>query len=324
MSDKVDNSALHWISSHWITILVVIIVFIIITGIIKLFTGSGSPLLDGIDKALGAGSNFVNGLVNGCTPQTDCTPITDATACTTGTNGCAWNPPIETGKTGNCVNTTGKDTGSGSFVSSTCLVGIGAILWLTGTIVVTIFGPLIVSLNNNKNLETNARISNKSKTDVLADVKKDAVQIGEEAKTSLGEITDERLNDIGSKAASVSSRNKAQVAIDAVTELTPEQYASETQEVLNNYLAEIKDQEQNNSSVSPAEKTEDTDACEKAGGEVLSQIINNYVSIYRLNKSILPENVFYYFDRQIIILNIKLHPLNQNYMSYHKTSFIYV
>ena len=80
-SNSMAEVARSWLSNHWLVMLMIFVGGIIVLAILKvinqLFNGNG-PVSKGVADVLGTLANFANGLINGCTAQSDCVATTSA------------------------------------------------------------------------------------------------------------------------------------------------------------------------------------------------------------------------------------------------------
>ena len=169
LNDKKEGSNINWGK-----LIMWIIIGIISMGVIKLlidlFTTIGKgPIAKGLGDVLGAGANVVNGLTNNCTSQASCSSIVEQTGCEKQST-CSWNPPKDAAAVGKCLGNTGRKEGSGGFLSAQCGLGIAAILWICGSLLVSLIGTIVAALaTRNANIELAGRLNGKGTAATLSE-----------------------------------------------------------------------------------------------------------------------------------------------------------
>lgn len=201
-----DRSQINWAKIIKLT-LIVVVVLGISKVLLQLFVAAG-PLFKGMEDVLGAGANLVEGLTNGCSVQPDCKKTTDATVCKNQDN-CGWNSPESAEEEPTCVNMTGRKSGSGGFFSTSCGLGIGAILYACGLLFSGIVTLLAAGFSTNKNVETTGRLNGKGTADTLEDVVKETKKgVQEIDNESTEPLADEQIRLISATASNSVSTNK--------------------------------------------------------------------------------------------------------------------
>ena len=203
-------------SPNWPQIIKWSIIIVVVLGISKvllqLFVAAG-PLFRGLEDILGAGANVVEGLTNGCSSQPDCKQTKDANVCKNQDN-CGWNPPTQGGEEGNCINLSGRKSGSGGFLSASCGLGIGAILYTCGLLFSGIITLLAARYSKNANVETAGRLNGKGTAETLKIVVEDSRTATEEIKAESEEpLTDDQIELTAKQAANSSSTNEVMRSI---------------------------------------------------------------------------------------------------------------
>ena len=211
-----SDNAMEWLKEHWVKVLMIFIgVFLalgIIWGLVSLFNG---PFGNAFSDLLGAGSNLINGLVNGCTSQADCSKPTQKEDCVK-SNGCSWDTGDDTTKPAtkpSCFNSTGRSPGSGSFFSTSCLLGMGAIAYLALLLIGPLLKGLVYMFGGAKDVvKDTSRLNGESLPDTMEKMTKDAHRLTERAieklKEAGHEITPEFKNAVARSAVAQSAYNK--------------------------------------------------------------------------------------------------------------------
>lgn len=136
--ESANGNALSWMSNHWVMIVMIIVGGVVLLGFFQFmnqFLNGTGPINKGIGDMLDTAAHFVDGIMNGCLPQSECTNENTQDGCKGG-NGCTWTAPDTSGtdQVGTCSKTTDKKTGSGAIYSPSCALGFGWILYVGGTI----------------------------------------------------------------------------------------------------------------------------------------------------------------------------------------------
>lgn len=270
-SNESTNKKETWLGTHWITIVLVLVGGIVLIGILKIisqfFTGN-NPLTDGLKDVFGPIAKFADGITNGCEAQGACDG-TDQESCNN-ENGCNWVPAKTSGDNGTCSNTTGRSQNSGSFFSTSCLLGMGSIFALAGSFLFLIIGPLLKAALSKKNeqLDAAAQISGGDLTTIRDKSMKDARETATKAKESLEKKNGSKLTDaqerlLGSQAASVETLNATVEAINN-SNSNPEAKAELLQKASTTYTKDIQNVNNNaDPSVSKEQKDEQQKEVEK-------------------------------------------------------------
>ena len=216
LNDKKEGSNINWGK-----LIMWIIIGIISMGVIKLlidlFTTIGKgPIAKGLGDVLGAGANVVNGLTNNCTSQASCSSIVEQTGCEKQST-CSWNPPKDAAAVGKCLGNTGRKEGSGGFLSAQCGLGIAAILWICGSLLVSLIGTIVAALaTRNANIELAGRLNGKGTAATLSEVVTAATEATEniieknkEKEGASEELTDADIQIVAAKAGNEISTREA-------------------------------------------------------------------------------------------------------------------
>jgi len=255
---------LTWMESNWLKIIIYIIGALFVMGLIKFISqmfGAGlSDIAKGVADILGAGTNVVKGVVNGCTPQNDCSKQ-GSTTCNS--NGCEWQAGKTSKDPSSCINTTGRKTGSGGLFSSDCVLGMGAIIWLSAT-VFNFLGPILASVfSKNKNIDKISELTGNSKSEIIKDISTksidDAYKAKEEIEKNDKELSKEQQRDLGQKSTTREVRNRTVEAINGNDQMSPQEKKEEIQNAVNNEK-ETNEENESKSEINEEDAKENNDA----------------------------------------------------------------
>lgn len=231
--ESANSSTLHWLSSHWLMLVMVIVGGVLVLGVVRfisqMFNGDG-PIQKGIGDALGAAANFVNGITNGCSSQADCSKATSEDPCNK-SQGCSWNESKSGDTKSSCINVTGNSPGNKSFFSTSCVLGMGFIAYIAGSIVLAL-GGWMLNRNKNKNLETANRLSNTDSETGLRDTTESARKKAGRAREILeaengAPLEANRSRDLGRLSGITEARDRAVDAINGQDHLSAEEKAQQ-------------------------------------------------------------------------------------------------
>lgn len=327
-----NSKTLHWLSSHWLMVVMVIVGGIVIIGVMKfitqMFNGDG-PIQQGIGQALGAAANFVNGIVNGCTSQADCTKDGDKDSCNKST-GCAWSDAQTGDEKSSCLNTTGNTPGNRSLFSSSCVLGMGFIAYIAGSIVLGLVGWAL-KRNSNQNLETANRLSNKNSDTGLKDATDSARETAGKAKEQIdadnpGEkMTEAEKIDLGRLSGNKTALDMVTDAIDGGTDpVTIANQKAEAQEIYAEQCEEAQEQaEESGVDNQKHDKTKEVvdDVTAKKKGTTYEAQVNNMFNTYFTHGVHVSRRVFNHYSKKIKKRGILLHPSIQNGFQYYSKKY---
>ena len=241
MEKSSTNNNVSWFSNHWVMILTAIIGGIFIIGILKILSqlfSSNGPISQGLGDFFGAVANLLDGITNGCTPQDTC-DASDDTSCSS-QKGCDWKPSPTSGQQqkGTCISSTGKNQTSGSFFSTSCFLGMGAIAALCGEFIFLVLGPLIkrFATKSNPTLDVASQTSGKTYDECLVEAHKTARETAETAQKSIESEQKRTLSDtekraLGKASGAVETRKLAERSINGQSNLSAADKASKLQNV---------------------------------------------------------------------------------------------
>ena len=243
MDSNTSNKGIaHWISSHFVLIIMIIAGSILALSLIKLlnqlFNGDG-PVSQGIADILGSGANLLNGLMNGCVKQDDCVNLTEKQNCLNG-NGCSWNTEQTdiNGKVtpASCMKThDGVKTGEGGFFTPSCALGMGALIFGVASLLNIIFGPIIAYfLSKNKNAEKASTISG----DTISETNKEII---DNSRSKIEELK----NDPDIKEARDKLNKKQQESFDRLLagKVTNVETVTFVSKIINKHITDGKERE---------------------------------------------------------------------------------
>ena len=328
-SNSMAEVARSWLSNHWLVMLMIFVGGIIVLAILKvinqLFNGNG-PVSKGVADVLGTLANFANGLINGCTAQSDCVATTSAD-CTSKT-GCGWYTPPTAGKDGSCVNTTGKAPSSGSFFAPSCILGIGSLIWLSGLVIVFIIKPIVARLNRkNANVDVASQTSGESVEDIVNEVAKKSIKDADVAQKTLEaekgrDLNSVEMTQLGKQTANININIRALESINGQSGVTPAERALQSQNVQDNYAKDSQqyEDEAKHEGMSNDDIKTSEDAAEEATGhsiDILNIISNN--ALYNIHTPLI--TLKYYIEiikrKNLQLSNNHIEYLNK-YTSYYK------
>lgn len=160
MTEKNDTLQLKYKIVY--IVIFAIIAFSIIWAVLHLF--GGGPLQRALDKTVGTIALTAEGLVSGCTPQSDCKKLKSKDSCVAG-NGCFWSDEKDKSG-GTCINPSGrKPNPNGGFFSPTCSLGMFFIVALLGTFLLKAVG--IFMQPKSESIKAIIETSGKPKNEVV-------------------------------------------------------------------------------------------------------------------------------------------------------------
>ena len=189
-SGKGENEKTSFLSNiPWKYILIGIIIVLIAFAVLQVVNAIGQilkPLIEAFGDLGKAGAN----ILNNCVPQADCTKIGNCSQCNN-TQGCSCTPDQKS-----CQNVSGKNAGDGGWLSLSCGVGIGFILYGLGTLFMAIL-PIIAGWKASPAVE---KIAKAEGTDVKTVAKEMTSQSMAEVKKNENEFKEKTGKELSPEA----------------------------------------------------------------------------------------------------------------------------
>jgi hypothetical protein len=234
-----NKQALYWLSHHFVLIVMIIVGGILLIGLLKflsqLFNGTG-PVSKGVGDILGSGAHFIDGIVNGCTAQANCSNEGSMDDCIKG-NGCSWKESTKSGdeESAVCVNTTGREVGTGSLISTSCVFGLGFLMYIGASVFLGAFGLFLTWGKNKLTRDTSAMTGKTSRQIVEAQAREimDLVNKYNAERKKLGEkpLTEKGSRDLSRKVANKVVLRDALSANEGQSNMTNEEIAKNREEL---------------------------------------------------------------------------------------------